>query len=106
MPPSALSNDTARTCRQSPGIFAPVIDRNKCEGKGPCVPACPFDVLELGILAKEDRAGLSFKGRIKAFAHGGKQAFVMAPDFCAACGLCVAICPEKAITLVRRDVGT
>jgi 4Fe-4S ferredoxin len=89
-------------CRQSPGMFTPVINRNKCEGKGPCVPACPYDVLEIGVLTKADRAGLSLVGKIKAFAHGGKQAFIVAPDACAACGLCVQICPENAITLARR----
>jgi 4Fe-4S ferredoxin len=93
----------AGSCRQLAGTFAPAINRNKCEGKGPCVPACPYDVLELGVLTKSDRADLSLVGKIKAFAHGGKQAFVVAPDLCAACGLCVQICPEKAITLVRRD---
>jgi 4Fe-4S ferredoxin len=90
------------TCRQPPGTFAPVINRNKCEGKGPCVPICPYDVLELGVLSAADRAGLSLVGKIKAFAHGGKQVFIIAPDACAACGLCVQVCPEKAITLVRR----
>jgi 4Fe-4S ferredoxin len=90
------------TCRQPPGMFMPVINRNKCEGKGPCVPICPYDVLDLGVITKADRAGLSLVGKIKAFAHGGKQAFIVAPDACAACGLCVQICPEKAITLVRR----
>jgi 4Fe-4S ferredoxin len=94
--------NATRTCRQPAGSFKPVINRNKCEGKGPCVPACPYDVLELGILTKEDRAGLSFKGKFKALAHGGKQAFVVQPDLCMACGLCVEICPEKAITLDRQ----
>jgi 4Fe-4S ferredoxin len=89
-------------CRQPPGMFTPVINRNKCEGKGPCVPACPYDVLDLGVLTKADRAGLSPIGRIKAFVHGGRQAFVVAPDVCSACGLCVQICPENAITLARR----
>jgi NAD-dependent dihydropyrimidine dehydrogenase PreA subunit len=46
---------------------------------------------------------LSIKGRIKAWAHGGSQAFVTAPNACAACGECVRACPEKAITLVRRS---
>jgi 4Fe-4S ferredoxin len=99
---TAAFNDT-RSCRQPPGTFVPIINRNKCEGKGPCVPACPYDVLELGILAKEDRSGLSLRGKIKAFAHKGTQAFVVRPDLCAACGLCVQACPEQAITLVRRD---
>jgi 4Fe-4S ferredoxin len=90
------------SCRQSPGAFIPTINRNKCEGKGPCVTVCPYDVLQMGVLTGSDRAGLSLIGRIKALAHGGKQAFVVAPDLCAACGLCVQACPEKAITLVRN----
>lgn len=98
-----MSASNAASCRQSPGTFAPVINRNKCEGKGPCVAACPFDVLEVGTLSKADRANLSVIGKIKAFAHGGKQAFVVRPDLCAACGLCVQICPEKAIRLVQQD---
>jgi 4Fe-4S ferredoxin len=90
------------SCRQSPGAFIPVINRNKCEGKGPCVTVCPYDVLEMGMLTHSDRAGLSLIGKFKALAHGGKQAFVVAPDLCAACGMCVQACPEKAITLVRN----
>jgi 4Fe-4S ferredoxin len=94
-------NHDTRTCRQPQGSFGPLINRNKCEGKGPCVDVCPYSVLEMGILSKQDRAGLSLVGKIKAFAHGGKQAFVVAPDLCAACGLCVQACPENAISLVR-----
>jgi 4Fe-4S ferredoxin len=90
-----------RSCRQPQGLFAPVINRNACEGKGPCVDACPYSVLEMGLLTKADRAGLSLIGKVKAFAHGGKQAFVAAPELCAACGLCVEICPENAISLAR-----
>jgi 4Fe-4S ferredoxin len=90
-----------RSCRQAPGTFVPVINRNKCEGKGPCIEVCPYKVLEMGILSKGDRAGLSLFGKAKAFVHGGNQAFVVAADRCAACGLCVELCPEKAITLIR-----
>jgi 4Fe-4S ferredoxin len=70
--------DTAN-CRQSPGAFIPVINRNKCEGKGPCVTVCPYDVLQMGVLTNADRVGLSLIGKFKALAHGGKQAFVVAP---------------------------
>jgi 4Fe-4S ferredoxin len=101
MASASATNEDTRTCRQAPGSFAPLINRNKCEGKGPCVNVCPFSVLEMGSLSKEDRAGLSLVGKIKAFAHGGKQAFVVAPDLCAACGLCVQACPEHAISLIR-----
>lgn len=92
-----------RTCRQEPGAFVPIIDRNKCEGKGPCIDACPFSVFEMGSISKQERASLSLVGKVKAFMHGGKQAFAVAADRCAACGLCVRICPEKAITLVRNE---
>jgi NAD-dependent dihydropyrimidine dehydrogenase PreA subunit len=97
-------NPSARTrCRQAPGHFVPVIDRNRCEGKGPCTDACPFDVLAMGVLSRSERSGLTVVGRIKAFAHGHRQAFVVAPDACAACGDCVRVCPEHAITLQRVD---
>lgn len=83
-------------------MFQPVIDRNRCEGKADCVPACPFSIFEVGILPAEKRTGLSLKGRIKGFAHGWQQAFIVKPDACEACGLCVQACPEKAITLARN----
>lgn len=88
-------------CKQPPGAFTPVINRNRCEGKGPCVPACPYDVLDIGVLPAPARGGLSLMGRVKGFAHGWRQAFVVNPDACRACGLCVSACPEHAITLSR-----
>ena len=57
-------------------------------------------VFKLRLAQKEDRAGLSLRGRLKAFFHGGKQAYTPNSDQCHACGLCVSACPEKAITLV------
>ena len=98
-----MTTTNISSCKQNLGIFVPAINRNTCEGKGPCVPACPYDVLELGVLTKADRGELGLVGKIKAFAHGGKQAFVVRPDLCAACDLCVQACPEQAITLVRRE---
>jgi 4Fe-4S ferredoxin len=92
-------------CKQPAGTFVPVINRDRCEGKGPCVPACPYDVLEMGVLSREDRADLSLVGRLKALAHGGKQVFLIEPDSCRACGECVKVCPEHAITLARRPVA-
>ena len=91
-----------RACRQPAGHFPPLIDRNRCEGKGPCVEACPFGVLSMGVLDAQSRSSLSIKGRIKAWVHGGRQAFPTSPDLCAACGDCVRVCPEQAITLARR----
>jgi len=88
-------------CAPEAGRVQPVIDRNRCEAKSDCVRVCPYDVFEVRRLAPEERAGLSFVGRLKLLAHGGKQAFALRAAFCHACGLCVKACPEKAIRLVE-----
>jgi NAD-dependent dihydropyrimidine dehydrogenase PreA subunit len=86
-------------CKGDPGKVAPVIDRNRCEAKEHCVRVCPYDVFEIRTLEPEDRARLSFVGRLKAWAHGGKQAYVVKPEACHACQLCIEACPEEAIRL-------
>ena len=88
-------------CKQPPGVFEPVIDRARCEGKADCVVICPYDVFELDLLPPEDRKALPLMGRVKGFVHGWKQSFAVRAEACRACGLCVKACPEKAITLRR-----
>jgi integron integrase len=61
-------------CRGEPGKVAPVVDRNRCEGKRDCVRVCPYDVFEVRALDAPDRAGLSWIGRLKSWAHGYQQA--------------------------------
>ena len=85
-------------CKE-PGVVMPEINRNACEGKEDCVKVCPYDVFEMGTLNDEQRSGLSMIGKLKAFAHGYHQAFVVKPEACHNCGACVTACPEKAITL-------
>lgn len=97
--PSEQESQTRR--RHPPGRVVAVIDRNRCEGKGPCVDACPHGVLSMGVLGKTERSGLSFVGRVKALAHGHRQVFVTSPEACSACGDCARVCPEKAISLAR-----
>ena len=89
-------------CRQAPGVLRPVIDRNRCEGKGDCVAVCPYDVFTIGTLLADERRGLSLVGKLKGFAHGWQQAFTPDADRCRACGHCVTACPERAIKLVRQ----
>jgi NAD-dependent dihydropyrimidine dehydrogenase PreA subunit len=93
--------DKKADCKQPAGHFGPVIDRNRCEGKGDCAQVCPESVFAIGTLPAELRAGLSIKGRIKGFAHRWQQALLVNSDACKACGLCVRACPESAITLAR-----
>jgi 4Fe-4S ferredoxin len=95
-----MKPDTA-SCKHAAGVFIPHINRNRCEGKGPCVDACPYGVLASRKFERGELAGLSLLGTIKAWVHGGTQADVIAPDMCRGCGLCVQACPEHAITLQR-----
>jgi 4Fe-4S ferredoxin len=92
---------TAAECKQQAGVFLPVIDRNRCEGKADCMKVCPVGVFSVGKLPSELKVGLSLKGRLKGMAHRWQQALLVAPEACEACGLCVSSCPEKAITLRR-----
>ena len=93
-------------CKHEAGNFEPVIDRNRCEGKEDCVAVCPYDVFEMRQLDTADRSQLSLVGRLKAWAHRGRQAFAMRAGDCHACGLCVSACPEHAITLLRASSHT
>ena len=88
-------------CKQDAGVFAPVINRNRCEGKEDCVQICPYDVFEMRKLSPEDKNALPFVSRVKAMMHRNWQAFAVRADDCHACGLCVAACPQDAITLAR-----
>lgn len=88
---------------QPAGTVVPVIDRNRCEGWAACLPVCQTRVFVEGVLPQDARGGLSLRGRLKGFAHGWKQALIADPEACEACRRCVTACPEKAITLARRD---
>lgn len=98
-----MSSPPDHGCAQSAGVY-PVIDRNRCEGKAECVAVCPVQVFEIGVLGLEARRELSFKGKVKGFAHSWRQAFAVRETACEACGQCVKHCPEGAIKLVRRGI--
>jgi NAD-dependent dihydropyrimidine dehydrogenase PreA subunit len=88
-------------CRSSPGDFAPIVDRAKCEGKAECVEVCPVHVFEVRRMDAVDFAKLGVLGKLKSIAHGRKTAYTPAAGRCEACGKCVEACPEKAIKLAR-----
>ncbi|MCY4744525.1 ferredoxin family protein [Pelomonas sp. UHG3] len=89
----------------APQRWLPHIDRNRCEGAGDCVVACPQGVLALGTLGLFDRRALSLSGQLRGWAHDWRQAFAVQPQDCHACGRCVGACPERAITLVAADTN-
>ena len=88
-------------CAPESKRVAPVVDRNRCEGKADCVRVCPHDVFVIGRIGDVDFAALSLLGKLKSLAHGKKTAHTPKADDCHACGLCVDACPEKAIRLVK-----
>ena len=98
-----MSEQDEPDCKHEAGVRAPVIDRNRCEVKEDCLRVCPYDVFEIAALspAPEDKRALSLVGRLKTWAHGGRQAFATRASACHGCGLCVGACPEQAIRLVR-----
>ena len=86
-------------CRHEAGRLAPVVNRNKCEGKHDCVDVCPYHVFEVRRIDDADFAALGLLGKLKSMAHGRKTAYTPRAADCHGCGLCVAACPEKAIKL-------
>jgi len=91
------------SCRQEAGVFVPVVDRGRCEGKAACVAVCPVGVFRIDLLSPALKSELPAFARFRAWIHGNRQAFAVYSGRCEACGLCVEECPEEAIVLVRKD---
>ncbi len=89
-------------CPGPRGAWEPVVDHGRCEAKGPCVPACPYDVLAVEPIRADDWAALNPLEKLRSFAHRRRTSYPVAIDQCRGCGECVAVCPEHAITLVAR----
>jgi NAD-dependent dihydropyrimidine dehydrogenase PreA subunit len=94
--------ESGEDCRAEPGYLRPVVDHARCEAKHCCEKICPFNVFEVRRIEKEDFRALPFGAKIKVFAHGMKTAYTPNADACRACTLCVDICPESAIQLIRH----
>jgi 4Fe-4S ferredoxin len=93
----------ASDCRQPPGVIKPIVDFNRCEGKADCVRVCPERVFAMGRILDKDYRQLGLVSRFKLRVHGMQVAYTPNVDACQSCGLCVAACPEKAITLARSS---
>lgn len=96
-----IYNSNAAICDETGGNLMPIVNLNNCGAKEDCIAACPYDVFEMRPISKEDAVTLNFKGKLKALFFKNK-AYVVDPNLCHACGLCVLACPEKAIGLVKN----
>ena len=56
--------DDSADCKFDPGFMMPVIDPMRCEAKGPCVPICPYGVLLIRAVPREEKAKLSLAGQL------------------------------------------
>jgi 4Fe-4S ferredoxin len=90
-------------CKQDPGVFGPVVSFKRCEGKGDCERVCPEDVFQVQRIEADDYRPLNLLQKFKLQVHGMQVAYTPNIDACRSCGLCVAACPEHAITLQRRN---
>lgn len=91
----------AVACRQQPGVVFPVVDLKRCEGKGDCERVCPERVFEVRRIDQQYYRTPGPFQKFKLRVHGMKTAYTPNADACRSCGLCVAACPEHAITLMR-----
>ena len=48
----------APACEQEPGVIYPVVDLNRCEGKGDCERVCPENVFEVKRIDEADYRSL------------------------------------------------
>ncbi|MFZ6657173.1 4Fe-4S binding protein [Undibacterium sp. TJN19] len=86
-------------CKQDPGLFIPIVNFGKCEGKGDCLDVFPENVFEIRRIDTPAYKALGLLAQIKLRLHGMQVAYTPNTDACRACGLCVTACPEKAISL-------
>jgi 4Fe-4S ferredoxin len=83
-------------------MVLPVVNLKRCEGKGDCERVCPENVFEVRRIDDADYDSLGILQKFKLRVHGMKVAYTPNADACRSCGLCVAACPERAITLAKR----
>ena len=96
-----MSGTSTAICKEEPGAVMPAVDLKRCEGKGDCVRVCPESVFQIRRIDEADYRRLGTLQKFKLRVHGMQVAYTPNAEACRACGLCVAACPERAITLAR-----
>ena len=96
-----MSSPSASNCKLESGTVLPIVKLKRCEGKGDCERVCPENVFEVRRIDDADYASLGALQKFKLRVHGMKVAYTPNADACRSCGLCVAACPERAITLAK-----
>jgi 4Fe-4S ferredoxin len=96
-----MSSPSPSNCKLESGTVVPIVNFKRCEGKGDCERVCPENVFEVRRIDDADYGSLGALQKFKLRVHGMKVAYTPNADACRSCGLCVAVCPERAITLAK-----
>ncbi|MFC4819007.1 4Fe-4S dicluster domain-containing protein [Dokdonella ginsengisoli] len=94
-----MAMSEASACHEK-GMVWPIVNRDRCLGDADCVAACPNGILAVAIVVEHALdAGWSGSPALPVIR---RQAHVVAPERCAACGLCVTACAQRSIILQGR----